>query len=93
MHASIASVPELPKNDRTPPVDRRDRRQLLGEPHLRLVVEVGARHVQELLRLLGDRRDDVGMRVAGGVDRDAGGAVEEDVAVDVLDASRRRRAR
>ena len=41
-------------------VDRRDRRELLREPHLRLVVEVGARHVQELLRLLGDRADDSG---------------------------------
>ena len=74
-------------------VDRRDRRELLGQPHLRLVVEVGARHVQELLRLLGDRRDDVGMRVAGGVDGDAGGAVEEHVAVDVLDDGAGRRAR
>ena len=93
MHASIASVPELPKNDSTPPVDRRDRGQLLGQPHLRLVVEVGARHVQELLRLLGDGADDVGVRVAGGVDGDAGRAVEEDVAVHVLDHGARRRAR
>ena len=30
-------------------------------------------------------RDDVGMRNAGGIDGDAGGAVEEPVAVDVLD--------
>ena len=66
-------------------VDRRDRRQLFREPHLRLVVEVRPRHVDELLRLIGDRLDDVRMRHAGRVDRDAGGAVEEAIAVDVLD--------
>ena len=37
--------------------------------------------------------DDVGMRVAGRVDGDAGGAVEEHVAVDVLDHGAVRRAR
>ena len=63
----------------------RDRRHLLGEAHLRLVVEVGARHVQEALRLVDDRLHDLGMRVPGRVDGDAGGAVEEAVAVHVLD--------
>ena len=67
------------------PVDRRDLRHLLGQLHLRLVVEVGARHVQVALRLIDDGLHDVGMRVAGGVDGDAGGAVEKVVAVDVLD--------
>ena len=66
------------------PAERRQRRHLLAQLHLRLVVEVGARHVQELLRLLDDRLHHLRMRVAGGVDGDAGGAVEEDVAVDVL---------
>ena len=28
-------------------VERRDRRDFLREPHLRLVVEIGARHVDE----------------------------------------------
>ena len=70
-------------------LNRRDRGELLRQPHLRLVVEVGARHVQELLRLIGDRLDDVRMRMPGRVDGDAGGAVEEDVAVDVLDRSTR----
>ena len=46
-------------------LDRRDGRELLRQPHLRLVVEVGPRHVQELLRLIGDRFHDRGMRVAG----------------------------
>ena len=66
-------------------VDRRDRGERLGQPDLRLVVEVRPRHVDELLRLIGDRAHDVGMRDAGRVDRDAGGAIEEAVAVDVLD--------
>ena len=39
----------------------------------------------QLRGLLLDRRDDLRVRVAGGVDRDAGGEVEEQVAVDVLD--------
>ena len=47
------------------PRHRRNRRQLLRQPHLRLVVEVGARHVQELLRLLDDGLHDLGVRVAG----------------------------
>ena len=65
-------------------VDRRDGREVLGELHLRLVIEVGARHVQKPLRLLGDRPHDVGMGMAGGVDGNPGGAVEEHVAVDIL---------
>ena len=68
-----------------PAFDRHERRQFLREAHLRLVVEVRPRHVDELRRLVGDGLDDLGMRDAGGVDRDAGRAVEEDVAVDVLD--------
>jgi hypothetical protein len=67
------------------PLDRHDPRERLGQPDLRLVVEVGPRHVQELLRLVGDRLDHVGMRVAGRVHRDPGGAIEEAVAVHVLD--------
>ena len=55
--ASLASVPELAKNVRFGPAERRQRRHLLAQLHLRLVVEVGARHVQELLRLVDDRRD------------------------------------
>ena len=43
--------------------------------------------MQELLRLIDDRGDDVGMRMTGGIDGDAGGAVEKDVAVDVLDGA------
>ena len=78
-------MPEFEKNDRFVAAERRDRVELLAEPHLRLVVEVRARHVQELLRLIDDGGDDVGMRVAGRVDGDAGGAIEEQVAVDVLD--------
>jgi hypothetical protein len=41
--------------------DRHDRRELLRQLHLRLVVEVRARHVQVLVRLIDNRPDDVGM--------------------------------
>ena len=61
------------------------RRQLFGQPDLRLVVEVRPRHVDELLRLLGDGLDDLGVADAGRVDGDAGRAVEKAIAVDVLD--------
>ena len=63
--ASLASVPELLKNDRTSAAQRRDRGHLLGEPHLRLVIEIRTRHVQELARLLDDggaRRQDANGR-------------------------------
>ena len=69
--ASIASVPELPKNDLHAAANRHDGRELLGKPHLHVVIEIGARHVQEPAGLLRDRLDDVGMGVARGVDGDA----------------------
>ena len=65
-----------------------DRREL-GQPAADLgvdrQVEVARAEVDQLGGLLLDRRDDLRMRVAGRVDRDAGGEVEEQVAVDVLD--------
>ena len=48
-------------------------------------VEVRRAEVDHGPGLLGDRRDDVRVGVAGGRDRDAGREVEEQVAVDVLD--------
>ncbi len=48
-------------------------------------VEVGGAEVQQVGGLLGDDLDDALVAVAGRVDRDAGGEVEEQVAVDVLD--------
>jgi len=50
-----------------------------------LVVEVGAGHVDQLGGLLLDGLDDLRMTVAGGGDGDAGGEVEELVAVHVFD--------
>ena len=50
-----------------------------------LVVEVGAGHVDQFGGLLLDGGDDLGMAVAGGGDGDAGGEIEELVAVDVGD--------
>jgi hypothetical protein len=41
--------------------------------------------VQELLRLIDDRLDDVGMRMAGGVDGNPGRAIEEQVPIDIFD--------
>ena len=63
------------------------RREALGQRDHVLVVEVGAGHVDQLAGLLLDGGDDFGMAMAGGVDGDAGGEVEELVAVDVFDAN------
>src|SRR5205807_6300097 len=49
------------------------------------VVEVGPRHVNELAGLVADRGDDLRVTVPGGADGDAGGEVEEQVAVHVAD--------
>jgi hypothetical protein len=54
----------------------------LGEPHL-LLVPVVAGDVEEALRRLGDRSHDLRVRMPRGADGDAGGEVEESVAVDV----------
>ena len=61
----------------------------LGEPAADLgvdrQVEVAGTEVDQLGGLLLDRGHDLRVRVARGVDRDAGGEVQEEVAVDVLD--------
>src|SRR5205823_9931967 len=62
----------------------RDLRQALGQVDLRLVVEVGPRHVDQLARLVLDRPGDLRMAVARRRDGDAGGEIEEEVAVHVL---------
>ena len=61
-----------------------DLRQPLRQVDLRAVVEVGAAHVEQLARLILDGGDDFRVTVAGVGDRDAGGEVEEEVAVHVL---------
>ena len=62
-----------------------DLRQPLGERHHALVVKVGARHVDQFARLLLNGGDDLGMAVTGGGHGDAGGEIEEFVAVHVFD--------
>ena len=66
-------------------LDGRDGRELFGQPDLRFVVEVRPRHVDELLRLLGNGLDDFRVADAGRIDGYAGGAIEEAIAVDVFD--------
>ena len=66
-------------------VDRRDARQPLAGLGIDRQVEVRRAEVDQLGRLLLDRRDDLGMAVPGRVDGDARREVEEQVAVDVLD--------
>ena len=67
------------------PRDRGDVRDPLAELGVDREVEVRGAEVDDGPGLLGDRRDDVRVGVAGGGDRDAGSEVEEQVAVDVLD--------
>jgi hypothetical protein len=67
------------------PLDRDQPVQPLGELRLLLVVEVGAREVDEPLRLFLDGAHHPRVAVAGVDHADAGGEVEQDVAVHVLD--------
>ena len=60
-------------------------RQPVGQFGELRVVEVGARHMQQLARLLLHGCDYLGMTVSGGSNGDAGGKVEELVAIHVLD--------
>src|SRR5262245_11827593 len=57
--------------------------KLLAELDDWLVVEVGARHVQEAGSLVADGGDHLGMAVAGGADGDAGCKIQKVVAVHV----------
>ena len=63
-------------------LERGDLVQLLGQVDPYLVIEVG-RDVDELVGLLLDGLHHLGMGVAGGGDGDAGGEVEEAIAVHV----------
>ena len=67
------------------PFHGRDFREPLGERDHALVIKIGARHVDEFRRLLLDGRDHLRMAVAGGDHGDAGGKIEELVAVHVFD--------
>ena len=66
-------------------LDRRDLRQPAADLGVDRQVEVAGAEVDQLLGLALDRLDDLGVAVAGRVDRDAGREVEEQVAVGVLD--------
>jgi len=61
---------------------RRDRVDLFTQRHHRVVIIVG-RDVDEFLDLLLDGPDDLGMRMAGRKDRDAGGKVNVAIAIHV----------
>ena len=65
--------------------DRRELGQATADLGVDREVEVAGAEVDELGGLLLDGGDHLRMRVPGGGDRDAGGEVEEQVAVDVLD--------
>ena len=63
----------------------RDFRQPLGQRDHAFVVEIGARHVDQFARLLLDGGDHIGMAMSGRGHGDAGGEIEEFVAVHVRD--------
>jgi hypothetical protein len=62
-----------------------DLRKALAELHHVLVVEIGARHVDQFAGLLLNSSDHIGMAVAGGGHGDSGGEIEEFVAVNIGD--------
>ena len=63
----------------------RDFREPFGERDHALVIKIGARHVDEFRRLLLNGGDHLRMAVAGGDHCNAGGKIEELIAVDVFD--------
>jgi len=63
----------------------RQSRQLLGQPNLGCIVEIGPRHVDQPPALPLDGRHDPGMRVPHVGDRDSGGEIKEPVAIHVFD--------
>src|SRR6185369_1034203 len=65
--------------------DWHDRVQLLGELRHLAVVIVSAAHVNQFLRLLLDRFDDLRMAVPRRTDRDARVAVEKNIPVNIFD--------
>jgi hypothetical protein len=67
-----------------PSADGCDLRQPFAKLYLQLVIVVGG-NVKELRGLLGNGAHNVGMRVAGGRDRDACTAIQIHVAVNVFD--------
>ena len=64
-------------------LERCDRGQALHELQVARLVEVGGGNVDQAIRLVLDGLHHLRVGVAGGADRDAGGEVEEAVAVDV----------
>jgi hypothetical protein len=68
------------------PRHRRNPGKPLGERDQALVVEIGARHVDQFAGLLLNGRDDLRVTVPGRNNSDAGGKVQKLVAVDVFHA-------
>ena len=83
--ASSASAPLFVKNTRLADGPGAASAKPLGQVDLRLVVEVGPRHVQQLVGLVLDGGDDFRVAMPGGGHGDAGRHVEEAVAVHVFD--------
>ena len=67
------------------PAARRDGGQLLRQLHHVLVIEIGARHVDQALGLLFDGLHHLGVAMAGGGDGDPGIEVEKSVPIDIFD--------
>jgi hypothetical protein len=77
--------PGVREEDPRLPAEGRDRGQALHELEVARLVEVGRRDVDEPIGLLLDRGHHLRVSVAGRADGDAGGEVEEAVAVDIGD--------
>ena len=73
------------EEDARPLLERSDRREALHQLEVARLVEVGGGDVDEPIRLLLDRRGDLRVGMPGRADGDAGGEVEEAIAVDIGD--------
>ena len=90
---STASVPELVRKTRAFSSNGAIDASALHELEVARLVEVGGGDVDQPIGLLLDRRDDRRVAVAGAGHGDAGGEVEEAVAVDIGDDVAARRSR
>ena len=81
----MASAPELPKETRRATSPGAICAELLGQRDQLLVIEIGARHVDQPGGLLLNRLDHPRMAVAGRHHRDAGVEIQKAVAIHVFD--------
>ena len=76
--------PRIAEVNPFPGVSRHERRKFFGERDHIFVIEVGARHVDQLGGLFLNSLNHLGMAMSGGRDGDSGIEIEETIPIDIL---------